>query len=59
MFILCEIIGGEASGGVETSAVQFFKEDQLPILSEERVTEKQIKELFKFLREPDKEVLLD
>lgn len=59
VYILCEIIGGEASGGVETSAVQFFIEDQLPILSEERVTEKQIKELFKFLREPDKEILLD
>ncbi len=59
IFILCEITGGEAAGGVETSEVEFFKEDQLPLMSAERVTEKQIKELFKFLREPDKEILLD
>ncbi|OAB43773.1 NUDIX hydrolase [Paenibacillus glacialis] len=59
IYILCEIIGGDASGGVETSEVKFFKENQLPALSVERVTEKQIKELFKFIREPDKEILLD
>ncbi|AOZ94123.1 NUDIX hydrolase [Paenibacillus crassostreae] len=59
VYILCEIIGGDASGGMETSEVNFFKEDQLPELSTERVTEKQIKELFKFLREADKEILLD
>ncbi|MEC0094262.1 NUDIX hydrolase [Paenibacillus macquariensis] len=59
IYILCEITGGEAAESVETSDVRFFKENQLPELSQERVTEKQVKEMFKFLREPEKEILLD
>ncbi|MGZ9586731.1 NUDIX hydrolase [Paenibacillus marinisediminis] len=59
MFILCRIVGGEAHSGVETSAVEFFGEDALPELSYERNTEAQIKMMFEYLRDPDKEVMLD
>ncbi|MDT3425923.1 ADP-ribose pyrophosphatase YjhB (NUDIX family) [Paenibacillus forsythiae] len=59
LFILCEIVGGEAEGGLETSEVGFFKEDELPELSVERNTEKQILTMFEFLRQPDKAVILD
>ncbi|MBS4205785.1 NUDIX hydrolase [Lederbergia citrea] len=59
LFIHCEIIGGEASIGVETNDVQFFSEQYLPKLSTNRNTESQIKMLFEFMRNPNKEPLLD
>ena len=59
LFILCEIIGGEATLGIETSNIQFFSEDNLPQLSTNRNTESQIKTLFEFLRNPEKPTLLD
>lgn len=59
IFILCEIEGGAAAGGLETSQVAFFKEDELPELSVERNTEKQIRTMFEFLRNPEKAVILD
>jgi len=58
-FILCKIVGGEAAGGVETSAVDFFEMDQLPELSAERNTKKQIQTMFEFLENPNKEIILD
>src|SRR5699024_509086 len=33
IFILCEIVGGEAQTGIETNGVEFFAEDDLPPLS--------------------------
>lgn len=59
IFILCEIIGGEATVGIETSSIQFFSEDNLPKLSTTRVTESQIHLLFEFLRTPEKGTLID
>ncbi len=59
IFILCEIIGGEATVGIETNNIQFFSEHNLPQLSTNRNTESQIKTLFEFLRTPEKETLLD
>lgn len=59
IFILCEIIGGEATIGIETSSIQFFSEQSLPQLSTSRNTESQIKTLFEFLRNPDKETIFD
>ena len=46
MFILCEIIGGQSTEGVETSAVEFFEKDKLPPLSIGRNTETQIQMMF-------------
>jgi HAD superfamily hydrolase (TIGR01549 family) len=59
LFIHCRIVGGQALGGVETSEVQFFAEHELPELSAERNTEQQIKTMFEYLRDPNKQVLLD
>jgi ADP-ribose pyrophosphatase YjhB (NUDIX family) len=59
LFLRCEIIGGEATNGVETKGVEFFEENNLPALSLGRITEDQIKTLFGFLRNPDKETLFD
>lgn len=59
MFIHCRIVGGQAIGGVETSEVGFFGLDELPELSAERNTAKQIGMMFEFLHNPDKAVLLD
>lgn len=59
LFIQCDITGGSAKSGVETSAVGFFGEDELPALSVERNTEAQLRTMFEFLRDPDKPVILD
>lgn|GEM_PF-114245 len=59
MFIRCDIVGGHAETGVETSAVDFFTIDDLPELSLERNTAAQVKTMFEFLEHPDKEVILD
>lgn len=59
LFILCEVLGGELATGMETSDVNFFPPDQLPELSVDRNTEAQIKTLFQFLADPDKQPLLD
>lgn len=41
---LCEIVGGAARPGVETTAVTFFSPDALPPLSRNRTNERQIRE---------------
>ncbi|GIP53388.1 NUDIX hydrolase [Paenibacillus vini] len=58
MFILCEVTGGEAQAGLETLQVGYFSEDELPPLSAERVTLKQIQWLFQ-TRNSAHEVWLD
>ncbi|GKV55789.1 putative ADP-ribose pyrophosphatase YjhB [Sporosarcina sp. NCCP-2222] len=59
IFILCELIGGEACASGETSSIGFFGEDQLPRVSANRNTECQIKKMFEFLRDPLKGTILD
>lgn len=59
IFILCEIVGGHAKSGTETSAVGFFDENELPPLSIERNTESQIKMAFSHLRNPLEHVICD
>lgn len=59
IFILCEIVGGSAREGMETLEVGFFEENQLPALSPLRTTEKQIHQMFGYLRNPDQEALCD
>ncbi|MBW5444481.1 NUDIX domain-containing protein [Cohnella sp. CFH 77786] len=59
MFILCEIAGGEIQTGMETLQVGFFGADELPELSTERNTERQIHWLFEAARSNDREVWLD
>ena len=59
IFIQCEIIGGHPKEGIETSAVDFFAEDELPSLSVARNTESQIQLAFKHLHNPQEIVLFD
>ncbi len=59
LFIECEIIGGEATVGMETKGVAFYEEDQLPDLSVMRVTESQIHLMFDYLRDPLKPTCFD
>jgi len=51
LFFLCEITGGCAETDHETSGVDFFAEDELPELSQGRVTEDQLHRFFKWHRE--------
>jgi ADP-ribose pyrophosphatase YjhB (NUDIX family) len=53
MFFICELIGGAARTGHETSAVDFFAADSLPDLSIARVTSAQIRRMFEHRRRPD------
>lgn len=59
MFIQCEIIGGQPKEGIETSAVDFFTETELPSLSIARNTESQIILAFKHLHNPQEPVYFD
>ena len=59
IFIRCEIVGGQASIGIETRDINFFSEHNLPNLSTDRNTESQIKTLFEFLKKPNKEAIYD
>lgn len=53
LFFLCELTGGEKMTSNETSAVEFFGEDEIPPLSEGRTLAKQIKRFFQHYRNPD------
>ena len=54
LFFVCEIIGGEARGGLETSAVEFFAEEELPRdLSISRVLLPQLRRMFEHMRRPE------
>ncbi|WP_430787625.1 NUDIX hydrolase [Virgibacillus flavescens] len=59
LFIHCDIVGGEATVGLETSGVTFFSENNLPRLSTGRNTEVQIAMLFDYLKKPDMETVID
>lgn len=59
MFIQCEIIGGQPVEGIETIAVNFFAESELPPLSTARNTKSQIELAFKYLKKPQESVYFD
>ncbi|OWR27190.1 ADP-ribose pyrophosphatase [Saccharibacillus sp. O23] len=58
-FFRCEITGGEAAETMETSEVGFFAENELPPLSQERNTDRQVREMFEYLRDPERPAWLD
>jgi ADP-ribose pyrophosphatase YjhB (NUDIX family) len=53
LFILCALTGGGPATSGETSAVDFFAEDELPQLSLSRVTPAQLRRLFEHHRHPE------
>lgn len=59
IFILCDIIGGSAMEGMETSEVKFFDRSNLPQLSEERNTYGQVQLMFDKGLQANSEVVFD
>jgi ADP-ribose pyrophosphatase YjhB (NUDIX family) len=53
LFFLCTLTGGSPSFGLETTAVDFFVENAIPIFSHPRVTPTQIHHMFDHHRHPD------
>ncbi|HEX3722436.1 MAG TPA: NUDIX hydrolase [Nitrolancea sp.] len=53
LFFDCSILGGSPTTSLETSAVQFFSEDNLPPLSLTRNMPQQIARLFELHRHPE------
>lgn len=54
IFFRCELLGGEAAHGFETSEVAFFREDEVPAdLSLGRVTPAQVARMFAHYRHPE------
>jgi len=53
LFFQCQLLGGEASGSIETADAGFFREDEIPALSLPRVTPEQIARFFAHRRHPE------
>lgn len=52
LFFLCELVSGEGKTSMETSAVGFFGEDEIPPLSLARLTPSEVVRLFEHYRNP-------
>lgn len=59
MFFVCELTGGTARPSIETTAVDFFDESNLPPLSVQRVTQVQIRHMFEHYRHPERPTSFD
>ena len=59
IFILCERLGGNLRGGLETKGAAFFSREGLPELSARRNTKEQIELMFEFHDDPDKATVLE
>jgi ADP-ribose pyrophosphatase YjhB (NUDIX family) len=53
VIFLCNLVGGSAKPSLETEAARFFREGELPALSESRVLLTQIKRAFSFAGDPN------
>ena len=53
LFFLCDLLGGEAQTSKESLAVDWFPLDQLPPLSQGRVTKAQMQRWFRHSQQPD------
>jgi ADP-ribose pyrophosphatase YjhB (NUDIX family) len=53
VFFRCELLGGSAQTGYETTEVAFFGEDEIPELSLPRVLPEQIQHMYQHYRNPD------
>ncbi len=59
IFLLCEKLNNNIAPGVETIDVNWFREDEIPDLSEPRNTPEQIKMMFRYLRGEITDVYFD
>ena len=53
LFILCDLLGGQATESIETAEADFFTEDNIPPLSIQRTTAEEIARFFEHHRSPD------
>ena len=53
IFVLCELIGGEARTSIETGVAEFYGPDEIPPLSVARVSDEEIARFFEHYRHPD------
>jgi ADP-ribose pyrophosphatase YjhB (NUDIX family) len=53
LFFICDLLGGEASASLETSAAEFFARDQLPELSLGRTNSRQIERMYEHRQRPE------
>ena len=59
IFIQCEIISGEKAKAFDILEVNFFDQNIIPTLSEDRVLPTQIDLMFDYLANPQKEAMID
>jgi ADP-ribose pyrophosphatase YjhB (NUDIX family) len=59
IFMECELIGGAAMSGIETSEVGFFSIDNLPALSVRRVTKEQIVKMYELHKNKELNPIFD
>ncbi|MFA6979829.1 MAG: NUDIX hydrolase [Ignavibacteriaceae bacterium] len=59
LFILCELVNDTISSGTETSDVNYFSIENLPLLSATRITAEQISMLFRLWENPSEQVVFD
>jgi ADP-ribose pyrophosphatase YjhB (NUDIX family) len=59
IFILCKETGGSLKASIETFGADFFKKEELPVLSDHRNTKEQINRMFEFLENPNKDIIVD
>jgi len=59
IFIHCELVNPAIYAGTETSDVNFFSRENLPPLSETRITAEQISMLFHLWENPEEHVVFD
>lgn len=59
IFVLCSVVGGHFEKNIETTALSYFSEEELPALATEKNNEAQIKMCFDAYKSPNWEVLFD
>ena len=59
IFIGCKLLGGELQTVFDTLDANFFAENNIPVLSQERVTTEQVRLLFEYNRDPNKPAMFD
>lgn len=59
IFILCRLIDGEFTSAFDILDKGFFKQNELPLLSEERTLKSQIDLMFEYKNNPDKQAIVD
>ena len=59
IFIGCRLLGGSLKTAFDTLGASFFRENDIPQLSEERVTMSQINLMFDYHRHPNKSAMFD